>query len=214
VTLLLLVRHGHTPVAGKVLTGWTRGVHLTERGREQARALVTRLDGVPVEAIYSSPLERCRETATPLARARGLRVRARRDLLEVDYGEWTGRSIARLARTKAWRSVQQAPSSFRFPGGESLRGVQTRSVEAVRAIAAAHPDGVVVIVSHADVVRLVLADLAGMHLDLYQRLTVEPGSVSAVVLHDGRTRLLKVNDTGDLSSMVPTRRPRRGKVTG
>jgi probable phosphoglycerate mutase len=132
----------------------------------------------------------------------------------VDYGEWTGRSIARLARTKAWRSVQQAPSSFRFPGGESLRGVQTRSVEAVRAIAAAHPDGVVVIVSHADVVRLVLADLAGMHLDLYQRLTVEPGSVSAVVLHDGRTRLLKVNDTGDLSSMVPTRRPRRGKVTG
>ena len=219
-TLLLLVRHGHTPTAGKILTGWSRGVHLTERGREQARALAERLDGVPVQAIYSSPLERCRETAAPLARARGLEVRTRRDLLEVDYGEWTGRSIRQLERTKLWGSVQRSPSSVRFPGGETLRGVQARSVDAVRAIAEEHLGGTVVIVTHADVVRLLLADLAGMHLDLYQRLAVEPGSVSAVTLHDGHTRILKVNDTGDLSSLAlappsgkrtPRRRP---KVAG
>ena len=210
-TLLLLVRHGHTPTAGKILTGWSRGVHLTERGREQARALAERLDGVPVQAIYSSPLERCRETAAPLARARGLEVRTRRDLLEVDYGEWTGRSIRQLARTKLWGSVQRSPSSVRFPGGETLRGVQARSVDAVRAIAEEHPDGTVGIVTHADVVRLLLADLAGMHLDLYQRLAVEPGSVSAVTLHDGHARILKGNDTGDLSSLAPA--PPSGKRT-
>ncbi|HET9724291.1 MAG TPA: MSMEG_4193 family putative phosphomutase [Actinomycetota bacterium] len=203
-TLLLLVRHGHTDVAGKVLTGQTRGVHLTNRGREQARALVERLEGVPVQALYSSPLERCRETAAPLARDRGLTVRIRRDLIEPDFGEWTGRSIRQLARTKRWRSVQLAPSSFRFPGGESLRGVQTRSVEAIRAIAAEHPRGSVVVVSHADVVRMVIADLVGLHLDLFQRLSVEPGSISAIALEDGRARILKVSDTGDLTSLAPS----------
>jgi probable phosphomutase (TIGR03848 family) len=216
VTLLLLVRHGITDVAGKVLTGQTRGVHLNDRGREQARALVERLERVPVRALYSSPLERCRETAAPLVRARGLTVRVRRDLIEPDFGEWTGRSIRQLARTKVWRSVQHAPSSFRFPGGESLRGVQTRAVDAVRAIAAEHPRGTVVVVTHADVIRLVLADLAGLHLDLYQRLVVDPGSVSAVTLDDGRARILKVNDTGDLGSLAPApdRRPARRKVAG
>jgi len=216
-TLLLLVRHADTPVAGKVLTGWSRGVHLNERGREQARALIGRLDGIPVEAVYSSPLERCRETAAPLARARGLEVRVRRALLEVDYGEWTNRPIRQLARTKRWQSVQHAPSSFRFPGGESLRGVQARAVDVVRTIAEAHPGGAVMVVTHADVVRLVLAELAGIHLDLYQRLAVEPASVSAVVLRDGQTRVLKVNDTGSLASLAPpppSRRARTPKVTG
>lgn len=210
-TLLLLVRHGHTDVAGKVLTGQTAGVHLTERGREQARALAERLEGLPVDAIYSSPLERCRETAAPLARARGLPVRIRRDLIEPDFGEWTGRSIRQLARTKLWRSVQHTPSSFRFPGGESLRGVQARSIDAIRAIGTDHPDGTVVVVTHADVVRMVLADLAGLHLDLYQRLSVEPGSISAVALSDGHARILKVSDTGDLSALAPPP-PRRARA--
>jgi probable phosphomutase (TIGR03848 family) len=210
VTLLLLVRHGHTDVAGKVLTGQTAGVHLTERGREQARALAERLEGLPVDAIYSSPLERCRETAAPLARGRGLPVRIRRDLIEPDFGEWTGRSIRQLARTKLWRSVQHTPSSFRFPGGESLRGVQARSIDAIRAIGTDHPDGTVV-VTHADVVRMVLADLAGLHLDLYQRLSVEPGSISAVALSDGHARILKVSDTGDLTALAPPP-PRRARA--
>ena len=216
-TLLLLVRHGHTPTAGKVLTGWEKGVHLTERGREQAEALVERLAPLPVDAIHTSPLERCRETAAPLARARGLTVVPERGLIEVGYGDWTGRSIRQLARTKLWRSVQHTPSAVRFPGGESLREVQTRSVDAVRRIARDRPGGTVVVVTHADVVRLVLADMAGVHLDLYQRWSVEPASVSAVALHDGAPRILKVNDTGSLAALAPGPKPPgrpRGKVAG
>jgi len=215
-TLLLLIRHGHTPTAGKILTGWERGIHLTERGREQAESLAGRLDGIPIAAIYSSPLERCRETAAPLARERGLTVRARRDLIEVGYGDWTGRSIRQLARTKLWRSVQHTPSAVRFPGGESLQEVQTRAADGIRRIADAHPDATVAVVTHADVVRLALAQFAGVHLDLYQRLSVEPASVSAVTLSGGSPRILKVNDTGDLSSLSPpgpgtgTRRKVRG----
>ena len=161
-TLLLLVRHGHTPTAGRILTGWAKGVHLSERGREQAEALVRRLEKIPIDAIYSSPLERCRETAAPLAKARGLPVRLRRDLLEVDYGDWSGRSIRQLARTRAWRAVQDAPSAVRFPGGETLRGVQARAVDAVRSIAEAHPEGCVAVITHADVVRLALAGLGAL----------------------------------------------------
>ena len=207
-TVLLLVRHGQTPTAGKTLTGWQRGVHLTDRGREQADALVARLEGVPVAAIYSSPLERCRETAAPLAAARGLPVRVRRGLIETGYGDWTGRSIAQLRRTRLWRTLQRSPSAIRFPAGESLRDVQTRAVDETLAIAADHPNDVVVIVTHADVVRLALAHFAGMHVDLFERLTVEPGSVSAVAVHDGLARIVKVNDTGDLLGLRPPRRAR------
>jgi len=206
--VLLLVRHGHTPTAGKTLTGWQRGVHLTDRGREQADALVARLEGVPVAAIYSSPLERCRETAAPLAAARGLPVRVRRGLIETGYGDWTGRSIAQLRRTRLWRTLQRSPSAIRFPAGESLRDVQTRAVDETLAIAADHPNDVVVIVTHADVVRLALAHFAGMHVDLFERLAVEPGSVSAVAVHDGLARIVKVNDTGDLLGLRPPRRAR------
>jgi probable phosphomutase (TIGR03848 family) len=203
VTLLLLIRHGHTPTAGKVLTGWERGVHLTEGGRQQAEALARRLDGIPLAAIYSSPLERCRETAAPLAAALRLSVHVRRDVIETGYGEWTGRSIRQLTRTKLWRTLQRSPSAIRFPGGESLRDVQTRAVDAVLAIAEEHPNGTVAVVTHADPVRLVLAHFAGMHLDQFERLAVEPCSISAVAVHDGHARILKVNDTGDLSSLVP-----------
>jgi probable phosphoglycerate mutase len=208
-TILLLVRHGHTATAGKVLTGWERGVHLTERGREQAEALAGRLEGVAVTAIYSSPLERCRETAMPLAAACGLPVRVRRGLIETGYGDWTGRSIAQLRRTKLWRTLQRSPSAIRFPGGESLRDVQARAVDEALAIAIDHPKGTVVVVTHADVVRLTLAHFAGMHVDHFERLAVEPCSVSAIALHDGVARILKVNDTGDLSTLRPTGRTSR-----
>lgn len=213
-TLVLLIRHGHTLTAGRILTGWTRGVHLSERGRAQAEALVRRLEGVPLEAIYSSPLERCRETAAPLARSRGLPVRPRRDLLEVNYGEWSGRSIRQLARTRAWKVLQRTPSAVRFPGGETLPEVQARAVDAVRAIAEAHPGGVVAVVTHADVVRLAVAGLIGLPLDLYQRLAVDPGSVSVVALADAEVRALRVNDTGDLAELVPARRRSRRGAEG
>ncbi len=215
-TLLLLVRHGTTDATGKRLTGWTPGVHLSARGREQAERLVERLSGVPVDAIYSSPLERCRETAAPLAAARRLRVRTREDLGEVRYGGWTGRPLAQLARTKLWRSVQQVPSSARFPGGESLAEVQERTVRELRRIAAAYPKGAVAVVSHGDPIRLAVAHYAGVHPDLFQRLVIEPASVSAVLLVEGVPRIAKVNDTGDLASLAPrrARRTSSSKVRG
>lgn len=208
-TVLLLIRHGHTDAAGKLLTGWARGVHLDARGREDALRLVERLEGVPIAAIYSSPLERCRETAAPLAKARALPVHVRRKLIEVDYGLWTGRSIAQAKRTRLWRTIQHAPSAVRFPGGESLLEVQSRAVAEIGAIAAAHPRSTVAVLSHADVIRLVVAHLVGMHADHLQRLIVDPGSVSAVALGDGIPRLLKLNDTGDLATLRPRRQPKR-----
>ena len=179
---LLLVRHGRTDAAGKRLTGWAPGVHLNEDGRRQAERLVERLDGIRVDAIYSSPLERCRETAAPLAKARRLSVHVRRSLIETGYGDWTGRSIAQVRKTKLWRTVERVPSAM----------------------------GVVVVVSHADPIRLVIAQVAGAHVDHLHRLVVDPGSISVVALGDGVPRLLKVNDTGDMAVL----RTGRGKVGG
>jgi probable phosphoglycerate mutase len=205
-TTLVLVRHGHTDTAGKRLTGWTPGVHLNARGREEAERLVVRLDRVRIDAIVSSPLERCRETAAPLAKTRRLPVRIRRAWIEVGYGDWTGRSISQLRRTKLWRTVMHAPSNARFPGGESLLEVQARAVEAALDLARQHPRGTVVVVSHADVIRLLVAHVAGTHPDHLQRWSVDAGSISAVSFSDGAPRLLAVNDTVDLAFL----RTRRG----
>jgi probable phosphomutase (TIGR03848 family) len=209
-TTLLLVRHGHTDAAGKRLTGRAPGVHLNELGRRQAERLVERLDGVRIDTIVSSPLERCRETAAPLAKARGRAVDVGRAWIEVGYGEWTGRSISQLRRTKLWRRVMFAPSNVRFPGGESLLEVQGRAVDATLDIAARHARGTVVVVSHADVIRLLVAHLAGMHVDHIQRLSVDTASITAVSISDGFPRLLTVNDTGDLAVL----RSGRGKLGG
>jgi probable phosphoglycerate mutase len=211
---LLLVRHGHTDVAGRRLTGWQRGVHLNAQGRREAERLVERLEGVPVSAIWTSPLERCRETAAPLARARGLSPSAQRGLIEVDYGAWTGRSIAQLRRTRLWRSVMHAPSTVRFPGGESMLEVQARMVDAAMTLAAAHPGGTVVAVSHADPIRLLVTHLAGTHADHLQRLAIDTGSITVVALGEGIPRVVKVNDTGDLSALRPRPKPRSRKVGG
>jgi probable phosphoglycerate mutase len=209
-TTLLLVRHGHTDAAGKRLTGRAPGVHLNELGRRQAERLVERLDGVRIDAIVSSPLERCRETAAPLAKARGRAVDVGRAWIEVGYGEWTGRSISQLRRTKLWRRVMFAPSNVRFPGGESLLEVQGRAVDATLDIAARHARGTVVVVSHADVIRLLVAHVAGMHADHLQRLSIDTASITAVSISDGFPRLLTVNDTDDLGVL----RSERGKLGG
>lgn len=209
-TTLLLVRHGHTDAAGKRLTGRAPGVHLNELGRRQAERLVERLEGVRIDAIVSSPLERCRETAAPLAKARGRAVDVVRAWIEVGYGEWTGRSISQLRRTKLWRRVMFAPSNVRFPGGESLLEVQGRAVDATLDIAARHARGTVVVVSHADVIRLLVAHVAGMHADHLQRLSIDTASITAVSISDGVPRLLTVNDTDDLGVL----RSERGKLGG
>jgi len=207
-TTLLLVRHGHTDAAGKRLTGRAPGVHLNELGRGQAERLVERLDGVRIDTIVSSPLERCRETAAPLAKARGHAVDVGRAWIEVGYGEWTGRSISQLRRTKLWRRVMFAPSNVRFPGGESLLEVQVRAVDASFDIAARHARGTVLVVSHADVIRLLVAHLAGMHADHLQRLSIDTASITAVSISDGFPRLLTVNETDDLAVL----RSGRGKL--
>lgn len=216
-TLVLLVRHGLTEATGRSLIGWSPGFGLSRAGLEQAERAADRLAALPIRAIYSSPLERCVETADALARRLGLRVRRRAALGEVRYGDWTGRSIAQLSRTALWRQVQAVPSSARFPGGESFLEVEQRAVGELRRIAAAHRGSLVAVYSHADVIKLVVAHLAGMHQDQFQRLVIDPASVSAVAIGDGQPRILKVNDTGDVGTLAPSpRRPKRrtSKVRG
>ena len=206
-TTLLLVRHGQAETTGRLLSGWTPGVHLAESGRKQAEGLVERLRGVKVDAMYASPLERCRETAAPLERDRRLRATVRKDLGEIGFGSWTGQSLARLSRNRLWSRVQFLPSRMRFPDGESFAEAQARGVAALEEIAAAHPKGTVAVFSHADLIRLLLAHYLGMHLDLFQRIMVDTASVSVVHLGEGKPMILKMNDTGDLASLRARPRP-------
>ena len=197
-TTIVLLRHATTAATGKRLGGRTPGVHLDPAGREQAKAAARRLAPLQVAAVYASPLERTRETAAEVARTHGLRVRIERGILEVDYGDWTDRPLAQLRRLALWRTVQQAPSRVTFPGGESIRAAQQRAVEATERIAAAHAGETVVLVSHADVIKAVVAHHLGMGLDLFQRIVISPASSTVLVLPDGTTpALLTLNDTSD-----------------
>jgi len=206
-TLMLLVRHAVTDVTGKRLSGSTPGIHLTEEGRVQAKGLAQRLEPLKLTAIYASPLERCVETAEPIAAGRRVDIGLVAELEEVGYGQWTGRPIAGLMKTKLWRRIQLLPSSVQFPGGETLVGAQRRAVAVLDDIATRSPRGVVVAVTHADVIRLALAHYAGVHIDLFQRFTVSPASLSAVVLGDRIPRILRVNDTGTLADLAGRERP-------
>lgn len=208
--LLLLVRHAVTAHTGDRLTGWLPGVGLSEEGRRQVDALVERVAPVRLAAVYSSPIQRTMETARPIARAKRLRVRTKEDLGEVRYGDWQGKRLRALARTRLWKEMRAWPSNMRFPGGENLRETQARAVAAVEEIKRAHPGGTVAAVTHADVVRLVAAHYAGMHIDLYGRLVVSPGSVSALWLGRGGPVVLALNSTGDLAWLAaPPARSRR-----
>jgi probable phosphoglycerate mutase len=193
-TLVLLVRHAVTPTTGKVLPGRAGGLHLSEEGRRQAETLARRLAALPrIVAVYSSPLERARETAVAIARARGLAVRVERGLLECDFGAWTGASLRRLARRREWAQVQRHPSGFRFPGGESFVEMQARIADAVRRLVERHPGRAIVAVSHADPIKALLAHVLGTPLDLFQRLAVAPASISAVAFHREAVTVLTVN---------------------
>lgn len=197
-THIYLIRHAENDYVGKKLAGWKPGVHLNEKGRRQAQALAERLAGVRLEAVYSSPLERAIETAAPLAQARRLPILRRPALGEVKYGEWTGRSLKALARTRLWRVVQFRPSAVRFPGGETFPELQMRVVGALEAIRAEHPKGAVAVVSHGDAIRVAVAHYLGVHLDLFQRIMISPASITILHLSDGLPRLLRLNDTGPM----------------
>jgi len=220
VPTVLLLRHGLTAMTGPVLAGRTPAVHLDERGQAQAAVVADRLAPLPLAAVVTSPLERCAETARAVTRAqkaagRTLTPRSERRLLECDYGDWTGREIKSLAKDPLWPAVQAHPSGVTFPGGESMAAMSERAVRAVRGIdaelaAANGPDTLWVACSHGDVIKAILADALGLHLDLFQRLVVDPCSVSAIRYTAGRPFVLVTNDTsGDLGRFVPAP-PKRG----
>jgi probable phosphomutase (TIGR03848 family) len=192
-TTLWLVRHGVTSHTGHKLSGWMPDVHLTDEGRAQADAAAELLSATNLEAVYSSPIDRTRETAAAIAARHGLPVRTRRAIGEVEYGKWTNRSFKVLSRQKLWGVVQRWPSSVRFPDGETLREVQSRALDEIEKIAEAHPNGMVCVVSHADVIKLVLAHYLGVHIDLFQRIVIAPGSVSGLRLTADGPFVLSVN---------------------
>ena len=199
-TTIYLVRHAVTSHTGHKLTGWMEGVHLTEEGRAQAEATAEQLAGVPLKAVYSSPIDRTIETARLVAVRHGLEVEINRDIGEVQYGKWTNRSLKTLARTKLWATIQRWPSAVRFPEGETLREVQTRAVDGIERLRAEHPRDAICCVSHADTIKLIVAHYVGVHIDLFQRIFIGPASVSALNISDYGPQLLSLN-------ALPTPRP-------
>lgn len=202
-TLVLLVRHGLTPTTGRLLPGRAPGLHLSDEGRRQAEAVARRIATLPrVAAVYTSPLERARETGAAIARARRLALRVERGLLELDIGEWTGRSLRRTARGPEWQAVQRHPSGFRFPGGESFIEMQARVVGALGRIVARHRGQTIVAVCHADPIKAAVAAALGVHLDLFQRIAIAPASVTAIAYRAHGPVVLTVNSTdGDLAGL-------------
>ena len=220
VALAILVRHGRTAAnTDGVLAGRAPGVHLDETGRRQAEEVGRRLAGLPLTRIVSSPLERTLETAQAIAAARTPRPRIRRDkgLIECGYGDWTGRKLKDLTKQKLWRAVQNHPSAVTFPSGESMIQMQTRAIAAVRRWDAevqreAGPSGIWVGVSHGDVIKAIVADALGLHLDQFQRIVIGPGSVSVIEYTDQRPFVLHVNDLGsDLTALMDGRKPAKGR---
>ncbi len=208
--MLILVRHGRsTANTAGVLAGWTPGVALDERGTAQAAALPGRLAGVPLAAAVTSPLQRCRETLAPLLAARPeLPLHPDDRIGECHYGDWSGRKLAELADEPLMNIVQQHPSAAAFPGGESMRAMHARAVEAVRdwnaRIESEHgADAVYLMCSHGDIIKALVADAIGLHLDLFQRISVEPCSVTAIRYTPTRPFLVRLGDTGDFAGLAP-----------
>ncbi len=217
-TTVLLVRHGRTKAnATAVLAGWTPAVGLDERGQEQAQALAERLRPVPVAAIVSSPLDRCLETAAAIAAGRdGVTGETDARLGEARYGDWTGQELKKLAKDPLWKVVQQHPSAAVFPGagGEGLAQTQARAVTAVREWnARLGPEATWLACSHGDVIKAVVADALGLHLDLFQRIVVDPCSLTVIRYTETRPFVVRLNDTGgSVTELIPPKRRRRRRA--
>ena len=192
-TIFYLVRHGVTSHTGRRLSGRMPDIDLTDAGRMEAEGAATGLANVQLKSVYSSPIDRCLQTAKIIARMHGLPVRTRKDLSEVDYGSWTNKSLKSLARTKLWSSVQRWPGGTRFPDGESFAEIQSRGVAVLEDLRIRHPKGNVCVVSHGDVIRLVMAHYMGIHLDLFQRIQVGPASISVLGISDAGPAVLILN---------------------
>jgi probable phosphoglycerate mutase len=193
-TLGLFIRHGQTPTTGKHLPGRAPGLHLSETGQKQAQAAADALAQLKkLDAIYSSPLERARETAAPIAAARGLKVKVDKGLLEVDVGDWTGEELKKLRRTQEWKLVHGHPSGFRFPGGESFLELQARIVDTIQRLVAAHRGETIVMVSHADTIKAAVGYAMGAPLDMFQRFSISPCSITPILYGDGGPMVLAMN---------------------
>ena len=205
-TLVLLVRHGRTPTTGIELYGRKPGVHLSEEGKSQAIEVSERIRKIgttKITAVYASPLERTRETAAPIAKAVGQKVKKVSGLLELDVGEWTGKKLSELRKLKAWDTVQKYPSGFHFPGGESFLAMQTRMASTIAMLVQRHSSKTIVTVSHADPIRALVAHAMGTHLDLFQRIVVSPCSVTAILYTSSGPVVLAVNNTSNLTDLSP-----------
>ncbi|HEY9078309.1 MAG TPA: MSMEG_4193 family putative phosphomutase [Anaerolineaceae bacterium] len=203
-TAIFLVRHGENDFVGKRLAGRLPGVHLNQRGKEQAHMLVDRLKQAPLKAIYSSPLERAVETATPLAVHLGLSIQPAPGLIELDYGEWQGAELDQLRTDPLWKKVQNTPSQVCFPGGENLRAVQQRAVEEIERIASLHDErDMIACFSHGDIIRLLLAYYLVMPLDEFQRLSADTASISLVFLTKDGIHVHSVNQAMTLDFQIP-----------
>jgi probable phosphomutase (TIGR03848 family) len=192
-TTILLARHGDNDSVGHTLVGWTPGIHLNQRGRDQADRLAARLSDAPIQAVYSSPLERAVETAEPIARSHGLAVGLIEAVGEIRLGQWTNRAIRDLRDDPDWRRFNAQRSTTRIPGGETMLEVQTRMVDAFEALRRKHPDQTIVVVSHGDPIRGILMHYLGMPLDFIHRLEIGTASLSTILLHDWGPQVLSIN---------------------
>lgn len=215
-TTVLLIRHGRTSAnATGILAGRAPGVGLDAQGRRQARTLGTRLRDVPLDVVVHSPLERCVQTTDGLLAHRDVARHVDERLSECDYGDWTGRALVELALDPLWPVIQDTPSSVTFPGGESMLAMAQRATLAIADHVGRHPDGVVAVVSHGDVIKAILSDALGQPLDQFQRIVVGPGSLSVVRYHAERAMVLRMNDTGrSLPVHTNSGRPTVGGGTG
>jgi probable phosphoglycerate mutase len=210
---VLLIRHGKAEFKPGHLYGWTPGVHLSAEGREEVKRLAERLEDVRFTAVYSSPLERAVETAEAVAAGRRQDIRICEGLGEVRYGKWQGKAYKTLIKTPLWRTVQLTPSQVTFPGGESLMELQRRGVAAIEEIRSNHRRGLIVAVSHADMIKAITAHYLGMHLDLFQRLNVDTASVTAIAFFErGFPRVLRIGDTGTYEGLQPPKPVRKKKA--
>ncbi len=200
--VFLLIRHGLTDFVDMAISGRMPNVHLSPRGMEQAESLAERLAGAPIKALMSSPLERTRETATPISRRLGIEIRISEMINEVDFGEWTGRRMDELMHSGHWKNYNLFRSGVRIPGGESMPEVQKRIVAQMEILRAEFNDSAVALVSHGDVIRAAVAYYAGIALDLFTRVTIDVASISVISVDDYGARILRVNDTGDFSGWI------------
>lgn len=195
-TTFLLIRHGLNDWVDKAIAGWTPGVHLNVAGQAQAVHLSERLAQAPIAALYSSPLERARETAQPLAERLGLEIRLCEDFGEIRFGDWTGKALNDLAADPRWQQFNALRSLTRAPGGESMLEVQARTIRALEVLRRQHPNEMIAVVSHGDTIKSALLYLLGLPMDFYSRFDISPASVSVVAVDEHSPRLLRLNDTG------------------